>query len=125
MARAATEPPPMTATVVPSKVAATSAVERGGMANEVVDLMGLVVIGLVENARGLWWLGKPRGEVRVAEKAISVSPDQSESDWCWWIRGNFLQLPADKVIRFVDKIELGSRAFPQILVGPRYQYRLG
>lgn len=67
-ARAATEPPPIAATVGPSKVAVTSAVERGGMANGVVGLVGLNVSeGLGENARRFGWLWKRTGEDREAE----------------------------------------------------------
>lgn len=77
-ARAATELPPMTAIVVPSKVGAV-AEERGGMANVVVVMvMGLIVVVVVsfggafgENAGGFgWWVWKPSGEESEAEKAI-------------------------------------------------------
>lgn len=61
----------MTAKVVPSKVAAASAVESGGMAKGVVGLVGLVVGGLRgvlgENGRWLCWCWKRRGEKREAE----------------------------------------------------------
>ena len=85
-ARAATELPPMTARVVPSKVGAV-AEERGGMANVVV-VMGLIVVVVVsfggafgENAGGFgWWVWKPSGEESEAEKAIVFGVSKSETE---------------------------------------------
>lgn len=60
----------MIAKVVPSNVAAASAMERGGMAKGVVGFVGFVVGRLRgvlgENGRWLWWW-KRRGEEREAE----------------------------------------------------------
>ena len=97
--------------MVPSKVAATSAVERGGMANGVVGLVGLNVgVGLGEKAKRFGWLWKRTGEDRKAEKAILdglSGPERRQRQRASVmdsVKSRFLA--ADKAI--LDKIERGS-----------------